>query len=178
MSIPIELIEQNPWWRKPNSILKDKYILALEKSKVRWEPRLKYKFELNTDAVYTLRGPRQVGKTTLLKDLIRYLIEVGISPRNIFYYTCDLLDNPKALAEVISSYLDSVRPSKDTRVYLLIDEVSSVKDWQKAVKHLVDLGKLASTTLILTGSHTLDIKKASEKLPRKNKARLTTYWTK
>lgn len=65
----------------------------------------------------------------------------------------------------MSSYLESVRPSKDARAYLLIDEVSSVKDWQKAVKHLSDLGKLMSTTLILTGSHTLDIKKASEKLP-------------
>lgn len=165
MSIPVELIDQNPWWRKPSSILRDKYILALAKSKVRWEPRLQYRFDFNADAVYTLRGPRQVGKTTLLKVIIKHLMNEGIPPRNIFYYTCDLVDNPRALAAVISSYLDSVRPSKEARVYLLVDEVSSVKDWQKAVKHLVDLGKLTSTTLILTGSHTLDIKKASEKLP-------------
>lgn len=84
MSIPVELMDQNPWWRKPDSILKDKYILALTKSKVRWEPRLKYKFDLNTDAVYALRGPRQVGKTTLLKDIIKHLIDSGTQPRNIF----------------------------------------------------------------------------------------------
>ena len=161
----MELMDQNPWWRDPEAILKDKFIVALEKSKVRWDPRLRYKFDLNTDAVYTLRGPRQVGKTTLLKDIIKYLIRSRVPPRNIFYYTCDLIDNPKALAETISSYLNAIRPSPKQRVYLLLDEVSSVKDWQKAIKHLVDKGELDQVTVILTGSHTLDIKMASEKLP-------------
>ena len=164
MSIPVELMDQNPWWRDPKAILKDKYIMALDKSKVRWDPRLKYKFDF-TDAIYTLRGPRQVGKTTLLKDIIRYLLRSRVPPRNIFYYTCDLIDNPKALVETISSYLTFPRLSPKQRAYLLLDEVSSIKDWQKAIKHLADTGKLTRTTLILTGSHTLDIKKASEKLP-------------
>jgi len=165
MSIPVELLDQNPWWRDPKAILKDKYIMALDKSKVQWDPRLKYKFDLNIDAIYTLRGPRQVGKTTLIKDMIRHLIKSQVPPRNIFYYTCDLIDNPKALVETISSYLTFARPSPKRRVYLMLDEVSSIKDWQKAIKHLADTGKLIQTTLILTGSHTLDIKKASEKLP-------------
>ena len=165
MSIPIELIDQNPWWRKPEEISQDKNIVALTKSKVCWDPRIKYTFDLDSDVVYTLRGPRQVGKTTLLKDMIRGLLKCNVPPRNIFYFTCDLIDNPKALAETMSSYLYSVRPDKNQRAYLLIDEVSSVKDWQKAIKFLVDKGSLTLTTLILTGSHTLDIKKASEKLP-------------
>jgi len=88
-----------------------------------------------------------------------------VPPRNIFYYTCDLIDNPKALAETISTYLSFAKPSLKRRAYLLLDEVSSVKDWQRAIKHLADTGKLVRTTSILTGSHTLDIKKASEKLP-------------
>jgi len=58
-----------------------------------------------------------------------------------------------------------VGSSGKTRSYLLLDEVSSIKDWQRAIKFLVDKGRLASVTLILTGSHTLDIKKASERLP-------------
>jgi hypothetical protein len=165
MSIPVELMDQNPWWRNPKAILKDKYIIALDKSKVQWDPRLKYEFDLNIDAIYTLRGPRQVGKTTLIKDMIRHLIKSQVPPRNIFYYTCDLIDNPKALVETISSYLTFAKPSQKQRAYLLLDEVSSIKDWQKAIKHLADTGKLVQTTLILTGSHTLDIKKASEKLP-------------
>ena len=165
MSIPIGLMDQNPWWVKPEAILGDKYVMALATSKVRWDPRLKYEFDLDADAIYTLRGPRQVGKTTLLKDMIKHLIKHGVSPRNIFYYSCDLLDNPRTLADTISSYLTSIRPSERQRSYLLLDEISSVKDWQKAVKHLADTGKLTLTTVILTGSHTLDIKQASERLP-------------
>lgn len=165
MSIPVELMDQNPWWRNPKAILKDKYIVALTKSKVHWEPRLRYKLDLNADAIYTLRGPRQVGKTTFLKEIIKHLIESEVPPRTVFYYTCDLIDNPKALVETVSAYLDRIRPSQELRAYLLLDEISSVKDWQKAIKHLADTGKLNTTTTILTGSHTLDIKKASEKLP-------------
>ena len=85
MSIPIELMDQNPWWRDPKAILKDKHIMALDKSKVQWDPRLKYKFDLNIDAIYTLRGPRQVGKTTLVKDMIRHLIKSQVPTRSIFY---------------------------------------------------------------------------------------------
>lgn len=165
MSIHIELMDQNPWWRKPEDILQDKRIVTLSKSSVCWVPRIKHTFDLGTDAVYTLRGPRQVGKTTLIKDMIRDLINQNVPPRNIFYFTCDLIDNPKALADTISAYLDLVRPDKSQRAYLFIDEVSSVKDWQKAIKFLADKDSLTLTTLILTGSHTLDIKKASEKLP-------------
>lgn len=165
MSIPIEMMDQNPWWRKPEDILQDRRIVALANSKVCWVPRIKHTFDLNADAVYTLRGPRQVGKTTLLKDMIRDLIDQKVSPRNIFYFTCDLIDNPKALADTITAYLETVRPDKKQRAYLFIDEISSVKDWQRAIKFLADKGSLSLTTLILTGSHTLDIKKASEKLP-------------
>ncbi|MGD0451701.1 MAG: ATP-binding protein [Candidatus Bathyarchaeia archaeon] len=165
MSVNIELMDQNPWWRKPEDISKDKNIMALAKSEVCWDPRIKYTFDLEADVIYTLRGPRQVGKTTLIKDMIKDLLKRNVPPRNIFYYTCDLIDNPKMLAETISSYLDTVRPDNKQRAYILIDEVSSVKDWQKAIKFLADKGSLAQTTLILTGSHTLDIKKASEKLP-------------
>lgn len=44
MSISVELMDQNPWWRKPKAILKDKYLVAAAKSKVPWNPHLKYKF--------------------------------------------------------------------------------------------------------------------------------------
>ncbi|MDR0373623.1 MAG: ATP-binding protein [Nitrososphaerota archaeon] len=165
MSIPIELMDQNPWWKNPEEIFQDKRIVTLSKSTVCGVPRIKHTFELDTDAVYTLRGPRQVGKTTLLKDMIQKLIKDNVAARNIFYYTCDLIDNPKTLAETLSSYLETIRPDKKQRAYLFIDEISSVKDWQKAIKFLADKDSLTQTTLILTGSHTLDIKRASEKLP-------------
>jgi predicted AAA+ superfamily ATPase len=165
MSIPIELMDQNPWWRNPKAILEDKYIKSLTNSKACWLPRLKYKFDFSADVIYTIRGPRQVGKTTLLKEMIKDLLDLGVHPRAIFYYTCELINNPRELVEKISVYLDQIRPSPKQRTYLFLDEISSVRDWQKAIKYLVDTGKLENTSTILTGSHTLDIKKAYEKLP-------------
>ena len=73
VSLPVELIDQNPWWRNPKAIEQDNHILELEKSRVKWDPRLRRMFTLDKDIVYTLRGPRQVGKTTLLKNMIRGL---------------------------------------------------------------------------------------------------------
>ncbi|NWG36693.1 ATP-binding protein [Nitrososphaera sp.] len=165
MGIAIDLVDQNPWWKKREVIGQDKHLTELEKSSVKWQPRIRYKFNLGKDIVYTLRGPRQVGKTTLLKSMIRDLLGKVPDPRLIFYYTCDLIDNPKELVGTVNSYLDSTRPDRKKRAYLFLDEISSVRDWQKAIKHLSDTGKLTNTTIILTGSHTLDIKKAYEKLP-------------
>jgi hypothetical protein len=163
MSVPVELVDQNPWWRDKEAIQRDKYIVALSQSRVPWDPRLKYEFQWGKDIIYTLRGPRQVGKTTLIMDMIRGLIE-EVEPRRVFYYTCNLVDSPKDLVQTVSSYLDSVE-YRERRVYIFLDEISSVRDWQRAIKHLVDTGKLVNATVILTGSHTLDIKRAYEKLP-------------
>lgn len=165
MSLPIELIDQNLWWRNPEGIETDKHIAEFRKSTVKWNPTLRRKFTLEKDIVYTLRGPRQVGKTTLLKNMIRDLLMQGVNPRRMFYYTCDLVDNPKNLVDIVSKYVDTVRPNSKNRMYIFLDEISSVRDWQKGIKHLWDTGKLQNTTVILTGSHTLDIKKGYERLP-------------
>jgi predicted AAA+ superfamily ATPase len=162
LSIPIELSDQNPWWKNKSAIEKDRDILNLREAKVKWQPRLKHMFDFDKDIIYTLRGPRQVGKTTLVKEMIRERLETE-APRNVFYYTCNLVDNPKQLVETVSAFLDSADRKKRTFVFL--DEVSSIRDWQKGVKHLVDTGKFAKTTVVLTGSHSLDIKRASERLP-------------
>src|SRR3972149_6798215 len=158
MGIAFELVDQNVWWKKKEAIAQDMHLTELEKSSVKWRPRIGYKFSFDKDIIYTLRGPRQVGKTTLLKSLISNLLNEVSDPRLVFYYTCDLIDNPKELVNTVNSYLESTRPGRKQRAYLFLDEISSVRDWQKAIKHLSDTGKLVNTTSILTGSHTLDIK--------------------
>jgi hypothetical protein len=122
--------------------------------------------DFSKDIVYTLRGPRQVGKTTLLKLLIAEKYETGIPAQNLLYYACDLVDNPKELATIIERFVN-VRRMRDSksRLYLFLDEVSSVKGWQKGVKFLIDKGVLRNTALILSGSHSLDLRISAEQLP-------------
>ncbi len=76
------------------------------------------------------------------------------------------MSNPKELANILECYLQNARKTlPKQRLYLFIDEVSSVKDWQKGIKHLWDMGLLENCSVILTGSHSLDIRNASERLP-------------
>jgi len=54
--------EQNPWWHEPGAIEQDFHVRAFEASPTKWEPQEIGAFCFDTDAVYTLRGPRQVGR--------------------------------------------------------------------------------------------------------------------
>uniref|UniRef100_A0A7C3J2L8 ATP-binding protein n=1 Tax=Candidatus Methanomethylicus mesodigestus TaxID=1867258 RepID=A0A7C3J2L8_9CREN len=162
------LYEFNPWWQDIERIEKDPQVTEWRGAAFRWVPRLCRTFE-DADVIYTMRGPRRVGKTTLLKLKIMELLRKGTPPKNILYFSCDLLDGPRQLAETVDLYLDQVRgetPSagKNERTHIFIDEVSSVKDWQKGLKAIIDAGKLRGCTVILTGSHSMDIRKASETL--------------
>ena len=156
---------QNPWWLRADSIESDSQILTFQESPIKWTPRIKHVLDIDSDNIYTLRGPRQVGKTTLLKLIIRDLIRGGVNPRRILYWTCDLVEGPKALVDLVEGFLDFTRDFADERRYLFLDEISAVKDWQRGVKYLYDTGRLRNSTVILTGSHSLDIRRASERLP-------------
>ena len=159
------LASENPWWANKKSIYEDNAIISVDSCPVNWIPRMFYRFALDNDVINTLRGPRQVGKTTLVKLLIKKLLENDIEGRRIFYWRCDLIQGPKDLVNLLNSYIDSTRDIFDNRLYIFLDEISSVKDWQNGLKYLIDGGKLKNVLVILTGSHTIDIKKASERLP-------------
>ena len=56
-----------------------------------------------------MRGPRQVGKTTELKLLVKDLLSEGIPPRNIAYYPCDDIIHFRELMELIKAFAEAVR---------------------------------------------------------------------
>lgn len=133
---------------------------------VDWRPRIANTFDFTKDAVYSLRGPRQVGKTTLIKLQIKQKLDEGVLPHNIMYYALDVDNTPKDLVHVIKDYLDyTKRLRKGGRCYIFLDEISSVRDWQRGIKRLWDQGRLVNCTVVATGSNTVDIKTSSEKLP-------------
>jgi len=59
----------------------------------------------------------------------------------------------------------SSRQRGDRRSYLFLDEASSVTDWQKGIKWLVDNDKLINCTVMAIGSQAINIKKDTERLP-------------
>ncbi|MGB9002373.1 MAG: ATP-binding protein [Nitrosotalea sp.] len=162
--------ELNPWWKDWTLINDDKKIKEWENSVIKYDPRLRHKitynFEPANTIVYTLRGPRQVGKTTLVKLQIKEFLENKVSPWNILYYSLDLASTQQDVVDVIEIYMKiSERQRKDNRNYLFLDEASSVSDWQKGIKWLVDTDKLKNCTVMATGSQAINIKNATERLP-------------
>lgn len=159
------LAKQNPWWAHKSAIENDPHYAVFSSAKVRWIPRILKHLDLNADVLYTLRGPRQVGKTTLLKMMVKRELDKGRQSADVLYYSCDDLTTPKEFFELLESYVEySLNLSKERKLVLL-DEVSSIKNWQSGAKHFVDLHGLKGLTLILTGSSAWDLKHAVEMLP-------------
>ncbi|MEO0094168.1 MAG: ATP-binding protein [candidate division WOR-3 bacterium] len=160
------IFEHNPWFGRPEFILDDTYIAEFEKQKYRYLHPLLKSFPTEEDAILTLRGPRRIGKSTLLKLLIRdLLLKRKINRENVFFFPCDRLGTYDDLYALISEYLNYIRPKSKQRIFIFLDEISFVRDWPRGIKELVDAGKLKNATLLLTGSSTLDLKYSSERLP-------------
>jgi len=145
-----------------------------------YRPRLLYLLRRNlawdAEGAYTilsLRGPRRVGKTTIIKLLIAELLIESLmrpdlfNPLKVVYVRCDAywVRGYRELAGVLRELL-ARRGAQPGDFYLFLDEVSSLKDWQLAVKDLYDSGLLAKyrVKVLVAGSHSLDVKRGAEVL--------------
>ncbi len=149
----------NKWWIDPKRIVEDDHVSRFMKSTVRWCPNV-FGVDDIADGVYTLRGPRQVGKTTMLKLFIKQLLESGFDPHSIVYVPCDILED---YSELLRHLID-IRRRVSGRILIILDEVTFVREWQRAVKVFVDQGLLKDTTIIACGSHAVDVKEGASYL--------------
>jgi len=160
-----QLAIQNPWWAKKESIDEDVKIKEFLAAPVKWRPRLLKYMPLDRDVIYSVRGPRQVGKTTLVKVVIKDLIEKNTNPIDILYYACDLIRTPGMLYNLLETYHSWNRTLSEGRIRIFLDEISSIPEWQKAIKRFVDQYGNKNIMFYLTSSHSLDIERSTERLP-------------
>lgn len=158
------ILRQNSWWKDAKNIENDPRLLILKDQKLVWTPTAILGTDLESDAVHILTGPRQVGKSTTVRMLMRsLLLEKRIEPRNVLLFNCDILSSPKEIVDVVIHYLDNI--SAEGRKYIFLDKISSVDDWPDAVKWLVDQGHGRGCAFFLTGSSSIRLKKSGEFLP-------------
>lgn len=155
----------NPWWKGREYIKEDKHIIDLENKKYKWTPELFGKIVLKTNNIFALRGPRQVGKTTLIKLLIKDILNKRINEKAVFFLNCDELVDFRELSDILRKYLEFSKISDINEKYIFLDEVSRVKNWQRTIKSLEDSGELKNCCIFITGSNTLDVKYGIDKLP-------------
>jgi predicted AAA+ superfamily ATPase len=98
-----------------------------------------------------ISGARQVGKTTLMLQAIRELVDRGVPPGNILYATFDhplfKLTGPEPLLRIWREF----EPADAGYEYLFLDEIQLTPDWQTWVKHQVDFEK-GRRRIAVTGS--------------------------
>lgn len=159
----------NLWWRGRKYAEEDPDIVKWREMPVRWVPAEIEEIALEPFSLNFLYGPRQVGKTTLVKLLVLRLLE-RVEPEAVFYFSCDLLSDYEELLEVLREYLRVRRPGQPS--YIFLDEVTFVREWYRAVKHLIDTGRLRSVVVTITGSSSLWVERAAETFPgRRGKGR-------
>lgn len=115
---------------------------------------------LGNKQIIAVVGLRRVGKTVLMKQLIKELLKEN--KYNVFYFLFDdlLTQNPEVLEDVLNYYLKTV--AKDGRKYILLDEIQKVPFWQDILKRFYD--NREDIKFIVTGSASLQINKSKESL--------------
>jgi len=147
----------NPWWLKervPEELL--------EKFKRPVFDKIFSYLDLNR--ILILKGPRRVGKTTLLYQLIDSLLKQGVSPKNILFVS---FDDPKVredFDEILKVYetIAGRTVSEKEKTYCFLDEVHFLPHWEFFVKKYFD--KKYPIKFIVSGSAATLIKKSSESL--------------
>ena len=157
-----ELATQNPWWRDPRWRTRDLDLLEVENSGLSY--RSGVLSDLSPGCLYLLRGPRRVGKTVAIKQLVEDLITAGVPPTAIVRAAVDGWSARDLRSLTQNTALPRV-PSGQPR-YWLLDEVTSVTgDWATQVKWMRDNdSEFRSSTVVLTGSSATGLTEASGQL--------------
>lgn len=126
----LNIIRQNLWWdnKLVKSWIERDYYLDMLKS------------NLNNDDVIFLTGLRRIGKTTLMKQLIYYLInERKINSKYILYLTLDDINFvDKSIFDLLEVYREINGIKYDEFIYLFLDEVTYQSNFAQQLKNLYD----------------------------------------
>lgn len=133
----------NDWnfWRNspPCGVLRPQYVNALSQL-------------LTTGQVVVITGSRRAGKSFLMRQLARQLIDRGTPKEEILMVN---LEDPRLAApttETLSALFTAYRThvGKSQTPYLFLDEIQVVKQWEKWVRMMHELRK---ATIIISGSN-------------------------
>lgn len=141
------VVLQNPWWESAEKIRDDEKV----KEATARSRKIEYFFP---EENLLILGPRQVGKTTFLKLFAKRLIDSGVNPRGVVYFSCETTKHYDEIVEVVE-FMDSMIEGKN----FLFDEITFVEDWQRAVKFLLDSPLGRDKIFYITGSSSINIKK-------------------
>ena len=132
----------NPWWAD------SAFIIAESKfpRRVYFEPFKALALNPGLQRAAVLLGPRRVGKTVMLRQLIHDAIGSGINAKSILYVS---IDAPVYSRMPLAKFLEFL-PTQNGNSLVIFDEIQYLKDWEVHLKDLVD--NFPGTKFVASGS--------------------------
>lgn len=129
--IKIRVSRDNPWWANPSVQIPESQL-----------PRRAYFDSLKSLALdFTVRratvmlGPRRVGKTVMIKQLVSEALISGIKSNDILYIS---IDTPLYSGKPLEYFLSIMDKNIDSRRLVIFDEIQYLPNWEQHLKDLVD----------------------------------------
>jgi hypothetical protein len=117
------------------------------------ELREDYNSLIKTKHIIAITGVRRCGKSTLMSLIARFLLKKEVKKENILYINFEsehFIDfTHRDYQKILDAYYE-LYPGVKGRVYLFLDEIQNVPDWEKWLNRLYELRKYK---IFVTGSN-------------------------
>ncbi len=143
-----KLSEWNPWWTKKELVGN-----LTGKHRPAYDPLVN---SIEIREIIIILGVRRSGKSTLMYQMIKKLLDKDLDPKQILFINFDdkQLTND-TLEEIYNSYRENI--NSDKKAYVFLDEIHKKENWESWIRKKYDLK--SNDKFILSGSCSYLLKK-------------------
>ncbi|MBI2499174.1 ATP-binding protein [Candidatus Woesearchaeota archaeon] len=114
---------------------------------------------INKRFILALVGLRRVGKTTIIYQIIKQLLEKNVDKTNILFFSFDEVS--AELSEVLETFKEvHNKDFRKEKIYVFLDEIQKCNNWENELKKYYDL--YPKLKFIISGSESLFIRKKTK----------------
>ncbi|MCJ7503269.1 MAG: ATP-binding protein [Acidobacteriia bacterium] len=128
---------ENPWWDGDHTITE---FHRKMKRRAYFDLFLPLVKTHSVRRAVVLMGPRRVGKTVMIHHAVQALLDEGVPPKSICYFSVDHpIYNGLSVEKLLNYYAQSSGVDhKSEQVYVFFDEIQYLRRWEVHLKSVVD----------------------------------------
>lgn len=142
--IRLRIERDNPWWIDPSKPIPE----SASPKRAYFESLKNLALDFSVRRATVMLGPRRVGKTFMIKQLVAEAMMTGVDPKAILYVSIDTPIYSGISLEQFLSLMPAETSAKNRIV--IFDEIQYLRHWEVHLKDLVD--SYPDVKFIATGS--------------------------